>query len=101
MPTIGEFEYGYDASGVEQYLEDIKSNYLDKAKEAVNDISAIQTCCENEWEGKARDNFVTNLTKDAAHVGEQFDTLYMVLVGEINSLKNAMANKDEELIETD
>lgn len=101
MPAIGDFEYGFEASGVEQYLSDIKSEYLDKAKDRVEDISGIQTCCENEWEGKARDNFISNLQKDSEHVGEQFDALYSILCSEIGSLQAAMANKDEALIEED
>jgi uncharacterized protein YukE len=101
MPTIGEFAYGYDTEGVTTYLDNIKSESLDKAKAAVEDISAIQQVCENEWEGKARENFITNLQKDANHVGDQFDALYNVLVNEINSLNAAMANKDEELIQVD
>lgn len=98
MPTIKDFNYGYDADGVGQYLENIHSDYLQKAKDAVEDISQIQQCCEQEWEGKSRENFVANLQKDSAHVGEQMDALYNVLVNEINSLQAAMSNKDEELI---
>lgn len=101
MPTINDLEYGYDAAGMEQYLNEIKAEYLDRAKDAVNDIQDITNVCQNEWEGRARDNFIANLTSDAQHVGEQFDALYVVLVQEINSLQAAMANKDEELIQVD
>lgn len=100
MPAISEMEYGYDTAGVEEYLEAIRTEALQHAKEAVEDISSIKTCCENEWEGRARENFVMNLEKDAKHVSEQFDALYNTLVGEIKSLNAAMANKDEELIKS-
>ncbi len=98
MPAIGDFSYGYDTAGVEGYLDAINSEAITTAKEAVLDISEIKSCCESEWEGKARENFVTNLTKDSQHVAEQFDALYQILVSEINSLNAAMANKDETLI---
>ncbi|MCI8460979.1 MAG: hypothetical protein HFE81_06235 [Bacilli bacterium] len=98
MPAIGDFSYGYDTSGVEGYLDAIKADAIEQAKEAVLDISEIKSCCEAEWEGKARENFVTNLTKDSQHVAEQFDALYAILTSEINSLNAAMANKDETLI---
>lgn len=101
MPTISELEYGYDASGMEQYLQEIKAEYLDRAKDAVLNTEGIVRVCQHEWEGRARDNFITNLNSDAQHVGEQFDALYLVLVQEINSLQAAMANKDEELIKAD
>lgn len=98
MPTIGDFSYGYNTEGVGAYLDAIKSEALQLAKDAVLDISEIKTCCENEWEGKARENFVANLTKDAQHVADQFDTLFRILVSEVASLNAAMANKDETLI---
>lgn len=98
MPSIGDMEYGYSTSGVADYLEAIKSEALNLAKEAVLDITDIRTCCENEWEGRARENFVANLNLDAQHVAEQFEALYNILVSEINSLNAAMANKDESLI---
>jgi uncharacterized protein YukE len=99
MPSIKDFQYGFDSAGVEKYLQAIKADYLDKAKQAVEDISDIKKCCEDGWEGKARENFVANLDKDSKHVGEQFDALYQVLLSEINAVNAAMANKDEELIE--
>lgn len=98
MPTISDFSYGYSTEGVANYLDAIHTDAIQKAKDAVEDISGIKTCCENEWEGKARENFVANLEQDAKHVSEQFDALYNILVTEINSLNAAMANKDESLI---
>lgn len=99
MPAIGDMQYGYDTAGVEAYIEAIQTEALQLAKNAVEDISTIKTCCENEWEGRARENFVMNLEKDAKYVSEQFDVLYNTLKGEIHSLNAAMANKDEELIQ--
>ena len=32
MPTISDFSYGFSSSGVDAYLEDIKSNALQNAK---------------------------------------------------------------------
>lgn len=101
MPAIGDFEYGYEASGVQAYLDEIHADCIVEAQTAVEDTSSIETILDNEWEGKARDNFKQNLKNDAKHVSEQFDALYTVLTQEINSLQAAMANKDEELIEVD
>ena len=100
MPTIGDMEYGYDANGVSQYLDNIKSEALQQAKDAVLDTTVLVNACESNWEGKARENFVTNLNKDAQHVGDQFDALYNVLCSEINSLSEAYADKDGQLIQS-
>ena len=99
MPAIGDFAYGYDQGGLEAYLDDMESTALTQAKEAVDNISGIVSSCENEWEGRARENFVQNLKTDAEHVSAQFDALYGVLKAEVSSAQAAMANKDEELIQ--
>lgn len=98
MPAINEMEYGYDAAGVEAYLEEIQSGALTDAKTAVEDISGINNVLDNEWEGKAKENFKTNLEKDSKHVSDQFQALYEILTSEVNQAQAAMANKDEELI---
>jgi uncharacterized protein YukE len=101
MPTITDMEYGYSTEGVEAYIEAIRSEALLQAEEAVKDVTEITTCCQEQWEGRARDNFVQNLQNDANHVAGQFEALYNVLVSEIRSLNAAMANKDESLIQAD
>ena len=101
MPAISEMEYGYSQEGLGKYLESIKSEVIDKASNAILDTSAIENVCNSEWEGKAKENFLTNLKKDAQHVSDSLATLYSILVSEVNSVQAAMANKDEELIKVD
>lgn len=98
MPEIGEMSYGYDNGGVVQYLFDIRSESLQTAITNVQNIDQIKDVCDATWAGKSKDAFISNLRKDADHVAEQFDALYRVLVREINSVRAAMANKDEDLI---
>jgi len=98
MPNIDALKYGYDAGGLTSYLEDIKTKSLQNAKTAVENTKGIKGVCEAEWEGHARENFVTNLDNDAKHVSQQFQTLYEILEAEVNAAQAAMANKDEELI---
>ncbi len=100
MPTISELQYGFDSEGVDSYLKEIKSIVLTQAADALDSTSGIKSVCESNWEGKARDDFLSNLKKDKDHVKEQFEELYEILDGEINQVKNAMANKDKTLIES-
>ena len=101
MPDIGSFEYGYDREGVNKYIEDIKATALQEASKALQNISAIKNCCDENWRGKAKDNFVSNLEQDSNYVAVQFFKLYSNLVSEIESVNAAMANKDEELVKKD
>ncbi len=98
MPTISEMSHGYDKSGVEAYLEEIKSIVLQDAAEKVRDVSRIKSVCESEWEGSAREKFVENLQKDANHVALQYLALFSILQNEINSIQLAMSAKDMDLI---
>ena len=97
MPAITDFQYGFDTAGVAQYLEDIKAQSLQQAKDTVLDTSSLVQCCEANWEGRAREAYVENLNRDAQHCADQFDALYNALVSEVNQLNAAMANKDESL----
>ena len=98
MPTISDMEYGFDSDGVATYLDEIKVQALEEAKNAVLDTSSLVQCCETHWEGRAREKYVENLKRDAQHCADQFDALYNILVAEVNQLNAAMANKDESLI---
>lgn len=98
MPSIGDLNYGYDKAGVDQYIDNIKGIVLTEACEQIRDISSIESVCDQEWEGQAKENFKTNLKTDAEHLCKQFEFLYNVLTSEINSVQAAMSNKDEELI---
>ena len=98
MPSIGELNYGYDAGGVDAYLEEIKAKVLTEVAAQLEDTSAIESACNENWEGIANENFLANLKTDVAHVKEQYQVLYNVLNGEIQSVHAAMANKDESLI---
>ena len=101
MPTISEMDYGFDVSGMNNYLSDLKDNHIEKAKEAILDISEIKTACESSWEGDARNAFLSNLAKDAQHVCNQLDEAYKILEFEIKSVAAVMLEKDRTMITID
>ena len=99
MPDISQFNFGYDADGVNVYLENIRSIVLTEAAAALDDTSAIEKVCKEHWEGVARDNFLKNLQTDKEHVKEQFETLYSVLTTEIEQAQAVMGHKDYNMID--
>lgn len=96
---VTNMAYGFDVAGVSQYLEDIKSGYLQEAHKALLATDPVKNKCDQLWEGKAKENFKKNFDKDAQHVAAQMVALYIALVGEINSIAQAMAEHDRDLIE--
>lgn len=101
MATIDEMQYGYDANKIREYLKEIKSDALTTAVSVLENTSEIIQCCEQNWEGEARENFVKNLKRDVKHVVEQIDQLYVILQNEVYSIQNAMGEKDSQLIGLD
>ena len=99
MPAIGEIKYGFDATGVEEYLKDIKAIVLTQAAEALDKTDEIEAVCNEKWEGQAKDAFLENMKKDKEHVKEQFSHLYVVLCTEISNVQQVMADKDRVLID--
>lgn len=98
MADFSSMEYGYNSDNVATYLDAIKNTALQNAKDAILATDNIKTVCDDNWEGKAKENFKSNLDKDAQHVANQLDSLFNILNDEINSVQAAMANKDESLI---
>lgn len=99
MPAIGDIEYGFDAAGVQEYLDNIKAIVLTQAAEALDNTDEIEAICNEKWEGQARDAFLENMKKDKEHVKLQFDRLYRVLCTEISNVQQVMADKDRVLID--
>ncbi len=101
MADFSSMEYGYNSDNVDTYLAAIKDTALQNAKSAILATNGIKTVCDDNWEGKAKENFKSNLDKDAQHIADQLDSLFNILNDEINSVQAAMANKDESLISAD
>ena len=99
MPDISQFNFGYDADGVNVYLENIRSIVLTEAAAALDDTSAIEKVCKEHWVGVDRDNFLNNLQTYKEHVKEQFETLYSVLTTEIEQAQAVMGQKDYNMID--
>lgn len=96
---IKNMSRGYSADGVETYIQNIQSDFLKTARKDLLDTESVKDACDRLWAGRAKDNFKINFQKDAEHVADQMTALYVVLVGEINSILTAMAEHDRDLIE--
>lgn len=99
MPAINEMSEGFHTQGVAAYIDALKAIVLTQAAEAVKDISEIQTACEANWEGVARDTFLQNVKFDAQHVADEYQNLFNVLTTEIENTSAAMQRFDHSLIQ--
>lgn len=95
---IGDFSQGVDTAGVASYLSDIKSDSLDEAAKAVRDTKELETACNNNWEGQAREDFILKLQTAAEHLAQQYETLYKNLESQITQAAADMKAFDEGLL---
>ena len=63
MPTIGAMSHGFDEQGIESYLSNLKSIVLTRAAEQIRDITRIENACNENWSGKAKDNYLLLLRR--------------------------------------
>lgn len=98
MPAISEMEYGFSEIGIDAYIEELKSIVIEQAaNQLIPDISGIESVCNQEWEGIAKEQFLNNLRTTTSHVSEQLISLHGILIAEIDQVRAAMSNRDENL----
>ena len=79
-----DFQYGFDAQGIENLLEEIKGKVIDNAaKDAVDRLDIINKACDANWQGQSREDFKTQLGKDARKFQSALTTLYNAFEREI------------------
>lgn len=92
-------EYGASKQGVENLLEEIKSELITKVATQCRDIDEIKKACEENWHGTSCENFLTNLDKDTKKLEEGLNKLYGALTTEVMAAAKAIFDFDQNLIE--
>jgi len=98
MPTIGDMSHGFDVQGVLLYIDELKAIVLTTAAEQIRNTTAIENACNEEWAGKAKDDYIEILRRTANHTAEQLENLYAILVSEISAVMNSMNEFDTNLL---
>lgn len=84
MATNLNFEYGFDAQGIENLLSEVKGCVIKTAAgHARSDVSKIKSTCAQIWQGQSRDDFCALLEKDAENFAKALETLYAAFEKEI------------------
>lgn len=95
----GGMLYGASEGGVAQLLEDIKAELITKVSEQAADISGIESACNNNWQGTAKERFINNLKKDVADLQEGLNGAYKTLDTELTAVSAAVHDFDQYLID--
>ena len=98
MATNLNFEYGFDAQGIENLLAEVKGCVIKSAAgHARSEVSKIKTTCTQIWQGQSRDDFCALLEKDANQFATALETLYVAFEKEIVNAGFNFDNFDKNL----
>ena len=97
--TIEGADVGYDKSGTDKLIADIKANVIEKAaSEMKSNLNTLETSVDEIWVGHSADQFKQNMNTDVQNISDALNKTYEVLVSEINQIVSAMSQVDQELI---
>ena len=102
-PSVDEMEYGYDSAKLGDYLDNtIKAKVFTEMQQVLQTgFNDINTVCEAEWSGVAKNNFISNLNKDCDQFMAACEALYQNLVNELSAVQGSMKANDAGMIELD
>lgn len=98
MPTINEMQYGFDAAGIESYVEEVKAKSLEAAKEAAKETAPIKDALDQVWDGESKDKYFENLNADVNKFCEALDDLYAGFTTEVSNAAMVMKEHDKNMI---
>ena len=79
-----DFQYGFDAQGIENLLNEVKGQVITKAAgHATEKLTIINTACDKNWQGQSREDFKVQLKKDAQKFASSLNNLYSAFEREI------------------
>lgn len=98
---IDSLTTGISSSGMENYIEGLKAEYITTTEELIDDISNIQNIIDNGWQGVAKDNFMSQFEKARNNVKEDLRKEYDNLVARLNELQAQYFEADSNMVSND
>ena len=100
MPTIADLTHGYDATGALQYLEDLKSNVIEKAaSEIVDKIENVNQVLDRHWVGMAADGFKSGTRESALELATALRGIKENLDALFNDMQEEFERNDRSMID--
>jgi len=92
-----EYQYGFDAQGIENLLDEVRGYVIQNAATHAKDISVIKSACDANWEGQSKDDFLVQLQNDANTFASRLTTLYNAFEREVANAGANFSNFDKNL----
>ena len=101
MPlTIEGATVGYDRSGIQQLINDVRANVIESAQEKMkSSLDTLNTSIDDIWVGHSADLFKQNMATDVEAIRNALQTTYEIFSSEVAQISQAMGQVDQALIE--
>lgn len=95
---IEQANVGYDAAGIQEYINKLKTNLVDELTEKISQESLILNEKVDEvWQGKSAEAFKAKFANDANVTINNLNELITSLEAEFAKIKNNYDANDEQL----
>ena len=93
-------DIGMSTAGVANYLEELKANVLERAKQALrgDKLDSVVKAINANWQGNSRDKFLTDLNQAITHISEDLDAEYADLLARLEEIQNNYLKQDNNLM---
>lgn len=96
---INDIEIGVSADGAWEYYNNLNTNAIQKAQQAVLDLNEVKTTFQQNWQGQAEVNFERNMEKAANVVNNEFEKASKMIESLIAELVENWAEQDKNMVE--
>ncbi len=90
--------FGYDIAGTQQFLNELRASYLDRAAADARNTDSILSAVDESWVGQAAEDFKTALNNDGNALSRTLEELYEQLQNQINNIASSIADTDSGLM---
>lgn len=90
---------GIDATGMTNYVDQLKIELLDTVKEKINDVAELQAALDKGWQGNSLDKFKEHFNSMTEQICTDLQAEYDDLVARLSDLQSAYFNVDNNLIQ--
>ena len=103
MNNIGmnEITIGFDATGAEDYLNNLNNLLINQTKEKLDDLNGIEGALQSGWQGTSQENFLTNLRVAEKKVQATLDELESALRSQFAGISSAWQEQDVDMVPLD
>lgn len=97
--TIGDLSIGVSAAGAQEYYQELKTNAIDKACDALRNTSKLYSTFRQSWQGQAELNFERNFDKAISETIKSLEGIKVMIENNIAREVKQWAEEDKHMLD--